>query len=114
MSTLPAFIEASKARAASTDAAMLAQAAKNAQGALQWALAASLYDQAADALPRDSHTGDETLQAKAHRRSARNCRALVNTKAPNRLIKDNPDYQATLKQLRREAEAEQDTYWRPA
>ncbi len=86
----------------------------NAQGALQWAMAASLYTQAADALPKDVHTGRDTAQAQAHRRSARNCQALVGTNAPNRLIKDNPDYEATLKQLRRDAEAEQDRFWSPA
>ena len=62
MSAITSIIEATKARTASQDAAMLAQAAKNAQGALQWAMAATLYDQAAEALPIDQHTGGETLQ----------------------------------------------------
>lgn len=108
MSALPAIIGASKARTASTDAALLAKAAMNAQGALQWAMAANLYDQAAAALPADPHTGKETMQAQAHRRSARNCRALVGTNAPNRLIKDAPDYG----HMTRQAIAEHDEEWR--
>lgn len=108
MSALPAIIGASKARTASTDAALLAKAAANAQGALQWAMAANLYDQAAAALPADPHTGKETMQAQAHRRSARNCRALVGTNAPNRLIKDAPDYG----HMNRQAIAEHDEEWR--
>jgi len=36
MTALPAFIEAGKAKAASQNASMLAQAARKAQGALQW------------------------------------------------------------------------------
>jgi len=108
MTTLPAFIDASKSRAASADAAMLTQAARQAQGALQWGLAANLYDQAADALSVDPHTGKETMQAQAHRRSARNCRALVGTNAPNRLIKDAPDYG----HMTRQAIAERDKEWR--
>ncbi len=96
MSALPAIIGASKARTASTDAALLAKAAANAQGALQWAL------------PADPHTGKETMQAQSHRRSARNCRALVGTNAPNRLIKDAPDYG----HMTRQAIAEHDEEWR--
>lgn len=108
MSALPAILSASKARTASSDAELLAKAAKNAQGALQWGMAANLYEQAADALPVDLHTGKETMQAQAHRRSARNCRALVGTNAPNRLIKDAPDYG----HMTRQAIAEHDEEWR--
>ena len=108
MTTIPAFIDASKARAASADAAMLAQAARKAQAALQWALAANLYDQAAAALPADPHTGKETMQAQAHRRSARNCQALVGTTAPPRALRDCPDYG----HMTRQALAEHDEEWR--
>lgn len=106
--TIPAFIDAGKARAASADAAMLAQAAKKAQAALQWGLAANLYDQAADALQPDPNTGKETMQAQAHRRSARNCQALVGTTAPPRALRDCPDYG----HMTRQALAEHDEEWR--
>ncbi|MBL7089129.1 hypothetical protein [Acidovorax sp.] len=108
MSALPAIIGANKARTASTDAALLVKAAMNAQGALQWAMAANLYDQAAAALPADPHTGKETMQAQAHRRSARNCQALVGTTAPPRAIKDAPDYG----HMTRQAIAQHDEEWR--
>lgn len=113
MSALPAIIGASKARTASTDAALLAKAAMNAQGALQWAMAEALYTQAADALPKDVHTGRDTAQAHAHRQSARICGSMKGTSAPQRLLKDAPDYGATLKRLQREAEEEQNRFWSP-
>jgi hypothetical protein len=112
MTSLRTFIEAGQAKAASQESAMLVRAAKNAQGALQWQMAATLWNQAADALPRDPHTGRETLQAQAYRRSASHCQALVNTNAPMRLIKDAPDYEAERKKRLREVEAYQDTFWR--
>jgi hypothetical protein len=114
MSALPSLLSAGQARAASTDAALLAKAAKNAQGALQWAMAASLYTQAADALPKDVHTGRDTTQAQAHRRSAQICSAMKETRAPQRLLKDAPDYGAAQRQLLREAEAEANRFWSPA
>jgi hypothetical protein len=106
MSALPSLVSAGKARTASTDAALLAKAAKNAEGALLWEMAASLYTQAADALPKDVHTGRDTAQAQAHRRSAQICSAMKGTRAPQRLLKDAPDYGAMQRQLLREAEAE--------
>lgn len=114
MSATPSLLIAGQARAASTEAALLAKAAKNAEGALQWGMAASLYTQAAEALPKDVHTGRDTAQAQAHRRSAQICSAMKGTSAPLRLLKDAPDYGATLKQLQREAEAEQNRFWSPA
>ncbi len=71
------FISASQAKAASSDSAMLAQAGQRAQLAMQWGLAANYFDQAAEALYLDPHTGAETIQARAHRRSAQICRALA-------------------------------------
>lgn len=88
------FITASQAKAGSLESAMLAQAGKRAQLAMQWGLAASLYAQAADALPLDRHTGHETVQAAAHRRCAAQCQALVGTAARNRLLRDCPEYGA--------------------
>jgi hypothetical protein len=93
MTTLPFFLKAGEAKVASQDAAQLANAARKAQGALQWQLAASLWTQAADALQRDPHTGNETLQAQAHRR------------VPRQLPKDNPDYRHMTKALIAEEEA---------
>lgn len=58
MTTLPSFLRAGEAKAARQDAIQLA---------------ASLWTQAADALKRDPHTANETLQAQAHRRSAKTC-----------------------------------------
>lgn len=88
------FITAGQAKAGSLESAMLAQAGKRAQLAMQWGLAASLYAQAADALPLDPHTGHETVQAAAHRRCAAQCQALVGTAARNRLLRDCPEYGA--------------------
>lgn len=107
MTTLPLFIKAGEAKAACQDATQLAHAARKAQGALQWALAASLWAQAADALQRDPHTGKETLQAQAHRRSARNCEAMARTRVPPQLPDDNPDY----RHMTRAAKAEHDAEW---
>ena len=107
MTSITTLIDANKAKAASTDSAALAEAAKRAQGALQWALAACLWNQAADVLQRDPHTGDETIQAQAHRRAANNCRALVGTNAPMRLLEDSPDYGA----MQRERIAEGERQW---
>lgn len=111
MTTFSAFLNAGAARTASQESALLAKAAKNAQGALQWSMAATLWSQAAEALPRDPHTGRETLQAQAYRRSASHCQALVNTNAPMRLVKDAPDYEAEYRKRLREVEAYQDTFW---
>ena len=105
MTTLPSFIKAGEAKAASEGATQLAHAARQAQGALEWALAESLWNRAADALQRDPHTGKETLQAQAHRRSARNCQAMARTKVPAQLIKDNPDYRHMTKAMIEEEEA---------
>ncbi|MEQ6473991.1 hypothetical protein [Comamonas sp. wu1-DMT] len=87
-------ISASQAKAASSDSAMLAQAGQRAQLAMQWGLAANLYDQAAEVLYLDPHTGAETIQARAHRRSAQICRSLLGTFARNRLLADCPEYGA--------------------
>lgn len=114
MSSLPSFVSAGQARAASTDAALLAKAAKNAEGALQWGMSANLYKQAADAIPKDVHTGRDTAQAQAHRRSAQICSSMKGTRAPQRLLKDAPDYGAAQRQLMREAEAEAHRFWSPA
>ena len=111
MSALPSILRAGQARAASTESALLAKAAKNAQGALQWAIAEALYTQAADALPKDVHTGRDTAQAQAYRQSARICCSMKGTNAPLRLLKDAPEYGAALKQLQREAEAEANSIW---
>lgn len=108
MTSLPSFIKAGEAKAASEDAAQLAHAARKAQGALEWALAESLWRQAADALQLDPHSGKETLQAQAHRRSARTCEAMARTNVPNQLIKDNPDY----RHMTRVAIAELEAEWR--
>ena len=105
MTTLPSFIKAGAAKAACQDAIQLANAARKAQGALQWELAASLWAQAADALQRDPHTGSETLQAQAHRRSAKTCTAMSRTRVPRQLPKDNPDYRHMTKALIAEEEA---------
>lgn len=106
MTTLLDFMVVSNARMACQDAAMLAQAARKAQGALQWGLAASLWTQAANALQRDPHTGNETLQAQAHRRSAKTCEAMARTRVPTQLPKDNPDYRHMTKAAIAELEAE--------
>lgn len=106
MTTLPSFLKAGAAKAACQDATQLANAARKAQGALQWALAASLWTQAADALQRDPHTGKETLQAQAHRRSANTCQAMARTRVPRQLPKDNPDYRHMTKTMLAEVEAE--------
>ena len=108
MITLPSFIKAGEAKAACQDATQLANAARKAQGTLQWALAASLWTQAADALQRDPHTGKETLQAKSHRRSAQTCQAMAQTRVPQQLPKDNPDYRHMTKALI----AEEEEIWR--
>ncbi|WP_426307746.1 hypothetical protein ACN9MJ_10410 [Acidovorax facilis] len=108
MTTLPSFLKAGEAKAASQDAAQLAKAARKAQGALEWALAANLWTQAANALQRDPRTGQETLQALDHRRCARNCEAMTRTRVPNQLIKDNPDY----RHMTRALIAEEEAIWR--
>jgi hypothetical protein len=105
MTTLPSFLKAGEAKAACQDAIQLANAARKAQGALQWELAASLWTQAANALQRDPHTGNETLQAQAHRRSAKTCEAMARTRVPKQLPKDNPDYRHMTKALIAEEEA---------
>lgn len=102
------FITAGQAKAGSLESAMLAQAGKRAQLAMQWGLAASLYGQAADALPLDPHTGFETVQAAAHRRCAAQCQALVGTAARNRLLRDCPEYGA----IERAAAQEHSREWR--
>lgn len=89
---LAAITSAAEARTASQDAAQLAQAARRAMGALQWDMAAVLFTQAADALPRNPHTGGDTITAQTHRRSAQHCTAMAGTQAPQHLIKDAPDY----------------------
>lgn len=105
MTTLPFFLKAGEAKVASQDAAQLANAARKAQAALQWTMAASLWNQAAEALQRDPHTGKETLQAQAHRRSAKACVAMAGTRVPRQLPKDNPDYRHMTKALIAEEEA---------
>lgn len=102
------FITAGQAKTASMESAMLAQAGQRAQLAMQWSLAASLYAQAADALPLDPHTGRDTLQAAAHRRCAAQCQALVGTAARNRLLRDCPEYGA----IERAAVQEHSREWR--
>lgn len=105
------FISASQARAASSDSAMLAQAGQRAQLAMQWGLAANYFDQAAEALYLDPHTGAETIQARAHRRSAQICRALLGTFARNRLLADCPEYGA-IARTEEEAHAREWREWR--
>lgn len=106
--SLEAFIAAGQAKSVSMDSAMLAAAGKRAQLAMQRGLAANYFDQAAESLPRDPHTGAETIQAQAHRRSAATCRALVGTAARNRLLRDCPEYGAT----ERAAAQEHSREWR--
>ncbi len=108
MNTLSSFLKTAHARACSQEALMLEQAAKKAMGALQWRLAAELYTQAADCLPKDPHTGGDTIQAQAHRRAAANCTALSKTRTPSQLIKDAPDYG----HMTRAAIAEHDAEWK--
>lgn len=110
-SALPEFMHASAAKLANQEAQKLANAAKNAQGALQWGLAERLYNEAADVLPRDPHTNAETIQAQCYRRAARTCKALLGTSASNRLIKDNPEYGLIQRQMEREAELAQNRFW---
>lgn len=106
--TINTFVAAGQAKAGSLESAMLAQAGKRAQLAMQWGLAASLYDQAAAALPVDPHTGRETVQASAHRRCAAQCQALIGTSARNRLLRDCPEYGA----IERAAVQEHSREWR--
>lgn len=102
------FVTEGQAKAGSLESAMLAQAGRRAQLAMQWGLAASLYGQAADALPLDPHTGQETVQATAHRRCAAQCQALIGTSARNRLLRDCPEYGA----IERAAVQEHSREWR--
>lgn len=111
--SIDAFITSAQAKAASMESAMLAEAGKRAQLAMQWGLAVSLYNQAADALPLDPHTGRETIQASAHRRSAAHCQALVGTFARNRLLRDCPEYGA-IARAKEEAHTREWREWRNA
>ncbi len=108
MNSLSSFLKAAHARACNQEAMMLHHGAKKAMGALQWRLAAELYTQAADCLPKDPHTGGDTIQAQAHRRAAATCSALAKTRTPNHLIKDAPDYG----HMTRAAIAEHDAEWK--
>ncbi|WP_128422655.1 hypothetical protein [Delftia tsuruhatensis] len=108
---LEAFINAGEAKAASVESAMLAEAGKRAMLAMQWGLAASLYSQAADAIPLNTHTGRETIQARMHRLSAAMCKAMVGTFASNRLLRDCPEYGA-LERAAVEAHTREWREWR--
>lgn len=101
------FIQKGHARTASEESAALAAAAKRAMGGLQWKLAAHLYEQAADVLPKAPNKGPETIQAQGYRRSARQCHSMANTRVPRQLIKDNPDYMRSI----REEQAKDDLEW---
>lgn len=109
--SIDTFITDAQAKAASKESAMLSAAGKRAQHAMQWGLAANYFDQAAAALPLDPHTGAETIQARAHRRSAANCRALVGTFARNRLLADCPEYGA-IARAEEEAHTREWREWR--
>ncbi|BEU96309.1 hypothetical protein ACDW_20140 [Acidovorax sp. DW039] len=52
-----------------------------------------------------------SIQAQFYRRAVRTCKALLGTRASNRLIKDNPEYGLIQRQIEREAELAQSRFW---
>lgn len=100
-------LQASEAREAYQGSCTLAAGALRARGSFQWRMAAAQYDQAADLLPLNPHTNDETIQARLYRMHAADCRVMVGTALPPRLLKDEPDYG----RMQAQAVAEHEREW---